>query len=64
MTRPALHTIDAIRDYPGLEKARALQVLVRRHEEAGDPKAAAAMKRRAVACLQSKAPTSPCRAPR
>jgi beta-lactamase regulating signal transducer with metallopeptidase domain len=55
----ALHTIDAIRNYPGLEKARALQVLARRREEAGDANVSNAMLRRAAACLESKAPAKP-----
>ena len=55
----ALRTIDAIRDYPGLEKARALSVLARRHEEAGDATASEGLLRRAVACLEAKAPEKP-----
>jgi hypothetical protein len=55
----ALKTIDAIRDYPGLEKARALQVLARRHEAAGDAKGSEAMMRRAAARFESKAPAKP-----
>jgi hypothetical protein len=55
----ALRTIDAIRDYPGLEKVRAMQILARRCEESGDANAAEAMKRRAVACLEAKAPDKP-----
>ena len=55
----ALKTIDAIRDYPGLEKARALQVLAQRREKAGARDASEAMLRRAVACLESKAPAGP-----
>ena len=55
----ALRTVDAIRDFPGLEKARALQALMRRHEESGDTAAAEALMRRAVAILEAKAPEKP-----
>ena len=57
--RRRLHTIDAIRDYPGLEKARALQVLARRHEETGDAATSEGLMRRAVAVLEAKAPEKP-----
>ena len=55
----ALRTIDAIRDFPGLEKVRALNVLVRRHEETGDTATAEGLMRRAVAVLEAKAPEKP-----
>jgi beta-lactamase regulating signal transducer with metallopeptidase domain len=55
----ALRTIDAIRDYPGLEKVRALSVLARHHEEAGDAGTSERLLRRAAACLDAKAPEKP-----
>lgn len=55
----ALRTIDTIRDFPGLEKARALAILARRHEQAGNATTSEALIRRAVACLESKAPETP-----
>jgi hypothetical protein len=55
----ALRTIDSIREYPGLEKARALSFLARRHEEAGDAKASERLLFRATACLEAKAPEKP-----
>jgi beta-lactamase regulating signal transducer with metallopeptidase domain len=55
----ALRTIDTIRDYPGLEKARALRILARWHEDAGDATTATTLKRRALAMLESKAPEKP-----
>lgn len=54
----ALRTIDAIRDYPGLEKARALSALARRRRETGETAASNALWRRAAASLESKAPAA------
>jgi beta-lactamase regulating signal transducer with metallopeptidase domain len=55
----ALRLVDAIRDYPGLEKARALTALAQRYEESGDKATSEAMARRAIACLEAKPPRSP-----
>jgi len=55
----ALRTIDAIREYPGIEKVRALSILARWHEEAGNAPASAKLLGQAVACLESKAPATP-----
>jgi hypothetical protein len=55
----ALRTIDSIRDYPGLEKARALSVVARWHEGAGDAKTSQALLRREAECLKAKAPEKP-----
>ena len=55
----ALETIAAIRDYPGLEKARALSTLARRFEETGDAKRSDELLRRATTALEMKAPEKP-----
>lgn len=55
----ALKTVDAIRDYPGLEKVRALSILADRRERAGDSAGSAALLRRATAVLEAKAPETP-----
>ena len=55
----ALSTIDAIREYPGLEKARALSMVSRRYEDSGDATAATAARCRMVACLEARAPEAP-----
>jgi beta-lactamase regulating signal transducer with metallopeptidase domain len=55
----ALRTIEAIRAYPGPEKARALSTLARRLEETGDAKRSAELARRATAALEAKAPEKP-----
>jgi beta-lactamase regulating signal transducer with metallopeptidase domain len=55
----ALKTIEAIRAYPGLEKARALSTLARRFEEAGDAKRSDELLRRATAALEFKGPEKP-----
>ena len=55
----ALRTIDAIRAYPGLEKARAMSVLARSYEQSGDTAASGDLLRRAAACLEAGAPTTP-----
>ncbi|AMV38166.1 M56 family metallopeptidase [Planctomyces sp. SH-PL62] len=47
--------VDAIRDEPGLEKARALNAVARRLHEDGDAEAARALARRALAHLQPRA---------
>jgi hypothetical protein len=58
-TDGAERTIDAIREYPGLEKARALSTLASWHEEAGDRATSAKLLARAIPCLESKAPDKP-----
>ena len=55
----AARTMDAIREYPGLEKAGALSVLARWHEKQGDAASSEKLLRRAVACLAAKAPEKP-----
>ena len=55
----ALRTIDAIREYPGLEKVRALGVLSRWHEGAGDAATSEKLVRRAIQCLKARAPATP-----
>jgi hypothetical protein len=55
----AARTIDAIREYPGLEKADALSVLARWHEDAGDATTSQTFLRRAAACLEAKGPAAP-----
>ncbi|MHB1556467.1 MAG: M56 family metallopeptidase [Isosphaeraceae bacterium] len=55
----ALELIDAIRDYPGLEKARGLTTVADRREKAGDANSANELRRRAVALLEAKAPDKP-----
>ncbi len=55
----ARRTIDPIRQYPGLEKVRALSNLARWHEEAGNPVASKELLGRALACLEKKPPKSP-----
>ncbi|MGO9466313.1 MAG: M56 family metallopeptidase [Isosphaeraceae bacterium] len=55
----ALRTIEAIRDYPGLEKARALSTLARHYDERGDAKRSEELTRRAMTCLEAKAPEKP-----
>ena len=55
----ALRTIDAIREYPGIEKARALNVLAHRRERSGDAEVADGLRRRAIACLRSDPPEGP-----
>ena len=55
----ALRTVDAIRDDPGLEKARALNILARWHMESGDGATSEALGRRALVCLRSEAPKEP-----
>ncbi len=52
----AARTIDSIRDFPGLEKAKALSILARWHKEAGDAATFTTLLHRAVACLEAKAP--------
>jgi hypothetical protein len=52
----ALATSVLIRDYPGLEKARALGAIADVHEKSGDAKAAEAMNRRAIALLEAAPP--------
>lgn len=54
--RGALRTIEAIREYPGLEKSQALAILADQRRERGDEAASEALLRRAAACLASKAP--------
>ncbi|WP_165250994.1 M56 family metallopeptidase [Paludisphaera soli] len=54
----AARTVDAIRDEPGLEKARALRSLAVRLRDDGDPEAARPYARRALACLQPR-PSDP-----
>lgn len=49
-------TIDAIRAYPGLEKAHALYALARRLAEAGDAEGAAMAWRQAIVCLEADRP--------
>ncbi len=55
----ALELIDAIRDYPGLEKARGLTTVADRREKAGDAEGANKLRQRAIACLEAKAPEKP-----
>lgn len=55
----ALELIDAIRDYPGLEKARGLTTVAEHREKAGDMRGANEVRQRAVACLEAKAPEKP-----
>ncbi|WP_406694243.1 M56 family metallopeptidase [Singulisphaera sp. Ch08] len=58
-TTAALRTVDDIRDYPGIEKARALAGLVRQHEDSGDTVTSKALANRAIACLKAKALDTP-----
>jgi hypothetical protein len=55
----ALRTIDAIREYPGLEKTRALAILANSYEETGDAATSEMLFQRAIACLEKKAPDTP-----
>lgn len=55
----ALERIDAIRDYPGLEKARGMTAVADRREKAGDANGANELRQRAIACLEAKAPEKP-----
>ncbi len=55
----ALRTIEAIREYPGLEKTWALAILANWYQETGDAKTSETLSRRAVACLERKAPETP-----
>jgi beta-lactamase regulating signal transducer with metallopeptidase domain len=55
----ARRTIDVIREYPGLEKVRALSSLARWQEETGNSAASKELLRKAVACLEKKAPKVP-----
>ncbi len=55
----ALELIDAIRDYPGLEKACGLTAVAERREKAGGVTGADELRRRAVALLEAKAPEKP-----
>ena len=52
----AKKTVSEIRDYPGLEKQRALNSLADWHETAGDDAASQALLREALHCLEAKAP--------
>ena len=52
----AKKTASEIRDYPGLEKERALNSLADWHEKAGDTAASQALLRAALHCLEAKAP--------
>jgi beta-lactamase regulating signal transducer with metallopeptidase domain/tetratricopeptide (TPR) repeat protein len=52
----AKKTAGEIRDYPGLEKQRALNSLADWHEKAGDAAASQALLREALHCLEAKAP--------
>lgn len=58
-TTAAMQTIDAIRDYPGLEKTRALTILIQHYEDLGDVATSKALAGRAIACLEKKAPDTP-----
>ncbi|QEH39252.1 Regulatory protein BlaR1 (plasmid) [Aquisphaera giovannonii] len=55
----AERTIDAMRDNPGLEKARALSILVSHLEKEGDRAAARSAAGRALAMLEAKLPDAP-----
>ncbi len=55
----AARTIDAIREYPGMEKAQALSVLAQWHKQAGDAATSDTLLRRAAACLEAKASFTP-----
>ena len=52
----AKKTASAIRDYPGLEKQRALNSLADWHEKAGDGAASKALLREALHSMEAKAP--------
>jgi len=52
----AKKTASEIRDYPGLEKKRALSSLADWHEKAGDVAASQALVREALHCMEAKAP--------
>ena len=52
-------TAGSIRDYPGLEKHRALTGLADAFEKAGDPEAARRALREALRCVEAKAPENP-----
>jgi hypothetical protein len=55
----ATANIEAIRDYPGLEKQRAWDILARWHEKAGDREGAAKVLRQALANAEAEAPEKP-----
>jgi hypothetical protein len=55
----ATANVEAIRDYPGLEKQRAWNILARWHEKAGDHEGAAKVLRQALANAEAKAPETP-----
>ena len=52
----AAKTASTIRDYPGLEKRRALNALADWYEKSGDAGAAKTLLRQALQCMQAKAP--------
>jgi beta-lactamase regulating signal transducer with metallopeptidase domain/tetratricopeptide (TPR) repeat protein len=52
----ATKTATAIRDYPGLEKIRALNIMANRYEEAGDSVTAKAFLSQALKCAEAEVP--------